>query len=143
MKARSLIALAAGLAISTSAVAAPLTAKVTATGANVTATQGGKLAAVKSASLRTGDRVVAGSASGAKVTYSDGCIVTLPANAMVTVGAASPCAGGTGLVSPAGSSPAIAGLEGPAGYAALAFGAVALVAIVDGAMNDSDDSVSP
>jgi hypothetical protein len=139
MIARSLMLAGASLAMTTTAIAAPLSATVTATGANVTASQDGKLSAIKTANLKLGDRVVAGAKSGAKITYSDGCVVTLPANAMATIGKASPCSGGAGLVTAAGSTPAIAGLEGPAGFAALAFGAVAVIAVVDGAMNDSND----
>jgi len=140
MIARLIVAAGASLAMATAASAAPLTATVTATGANVTASQSGKLAPVKSATLKLGDRVVSGANSGAKIAYSDGCVVTLPANSMATVGKASPCSGGTGLVTAAGATPAIAGLEGPAGFAALAFGAVAVIAVVDGAMNDSNNS---
>lgn len=73
-------------------------AQVSAVKGDVRLASGGALkAAATGAALKDGDRVVARTGS-ARIAYADGCVVTAPAGTMLTVGAASPCASGQGLV---------------------------------------------
>jgi len=58
----------------------------------------GAIAARAGTALNAGDRIVA-RAGQADLRYGDGCLVTVKANAMVTIGSQSPCAGGRGVVS--------------------------------------------
>ena len=70
--------------------------------------QGGKMVSATGASaLHAGDRVVAMKDSKALVKFSDGCVVELKAQNMVTVGAKSPCASGAGVVSTTQADPAL------------------------------------
>ena len=50
------------------------------------------------AALKAGSKVVASASSSAQVSYADGCVVTVAANAMATIGEKSPCASQAGLV---------------------------------------------
>jgi hypothetical protein len=82
------------------AAASQTLAQVSAVKGDVRLASGGAMqAAANGAALKAGDRVVARTGS-ARIAYADGCVVTAPAGTMVTVGAASPCAGGQGLVNP-------------------------------------------
>lgn len=97
----------------------------------------GLVAAGNGVSLRAGDRVVARDGS-ATLRYADGCVVRMPASAMVTVGAASPCDGGAGLVTPgpaaALSLPELSDLETGAYFAiagTVLLGAGLVAAITD------------
>jgi hypothetical protein len=81
-------------------------AQLSAVKGSVMINAGGKLAPATAGALRAGDRVVATNGS-ARIAYADGCVVSLSANGMTTVGAASPCATGqSGLVSAAQGSTA-------------------------------------
>jgi hypothetical protein len=73
-------------------------AQLSAVKGSVMVSQGGKVVPAATGALRAGDRVIAANGS-ARLSYADGCVVSLPANGMATVGAASPCATGAGLVS--------------------------------------------
>ena len=92
--------------------------------------------------LKAGDRVVAKNGQ-AEVRYADGCAVSLTANGMLTVGAASPCATGAGLVSAAqGSTGQMDMLSSGAVQAVGAF-LLATVLVVGVAEADDEDIVSP
>jgi hypothetical protein len=73
-------------------------AQLSAVKGSVMVNQGGKMVPATAGALRAGDRVVAANGS-ARLAYADGCVVSLQANGMATIGAASPCATGAGLVS--------------------------------------------
>lgn len=87
--------------------------------------------------LYAGDRVVARSGS-ATLRYADGCVTRVPAGAMATIAAASPCASGEGLVTAGPATaltlPKLSGMETGA-YFAIAgtalLGAGLIAAIVD------------
>ena len=118
-------------------------AQLSAVKGSVMVNQGGKMVAATSGALRAGDRVVAADGS-ARLAYADGCVVSLQANGMATIGAASPCATGAGLVtaSQGASAQWLSGLD--MGYViggAWALGVVLLVASDDD--NNSSGTVSP
>ena len=73
-------------------------AQLSAVKGSVMVNQGGKMVPATVGALRAGDRVVAADGS-ARLAYADGCVTTVSANGMATIGAASPCASGFGLVS--------------------------------------------
>lgn len=89
------------------------------------------------AALSAGDRVVARSGS-ASLRYADGCVTQVPAGAMATIAAASPCATGQGLITGGPATaltlPKLSGLETGA-YFAIAgtalLGAGLIAAITD------------
>lgn len=127
-------AAALGVLVSGPALAADAAmAQVSAVKGSVLVSQNGKLApATQKSALRAGDRLVAKDGQ-ATVRYADGCVVTVKAGAMATVGAASPCAGGAGLVTAGGSSAQGEGALGLGdfglaiiGWTALGIGAVVL-----------------
>lgn len=91
------------------------------------ASASGLTVAGKGAALTAGDRIVARSGS-ASIAYADGCVVTAPAGTMITIGAASPCAGAAGLVTP-GSSAALS-IPGLSKWDASAYVAAAGVAVL-------------
>lgn len=102
--------------------------------------QGGKMVPAAAGALRIGDRVVAATGS-ARVAYADGCVVSLQANAMATIGAASPCATGAGLVSASQGASAQSttfGVNSTIFYAAAVIGSIALVEV---ATKDDDPIV--
>jgi hypothetical protein len=110
---------------------------------NVLVSQGGKMVNASGvSSLRAGDRVVASNGA-AKISYADGCVVSLNANGMATIGAASPCANGAGLVSASqGSSAQL--FEGSNGmYAAIGGFLIATAIVVGVAESGDDEIVSP
>jgi len=148
---RSLTVVAASFAL---AMAGPVlageSAKAALTSVNgaVSVSQDGKISPARPGSLRAGDRVIARDGE-AKLSYADGCVVTLKPQSMTTIGAASPCAAGGGLVS-AGGAPAqmfgeMTAFQGV--MAALAIGGfiAGVGSMVDNASNDDDDRrpVSP
>ena len=96
------------------------------------------------AALKAGDRVVARSGS-ASIAYADGCVVSAPAGTMITVGAASPCAGGQGLVTPGPASaismPAFSKWESGAWIASA--GVVVLGASIIAGLTNEDEPESP
>jgi hypothetical protein len=57
----------------------------------------GQLSSASAGALAQGDRVIVADGA-ARVTFADGCVVDMSAQSMVTVGAASPCATGEGLI---------------------------------------------
>ena len=70
-------------------------AKVSSAQGAVYANRGGQMTPVKAGSvLQSGDRIVAAGGN-ARITFSDGCNVSVTARSMVTVGDASPCVGGS------------------------------------------------
>jgi hypothetical protein len=72
---------------------------------SVMVSQGGKMVAASTASLKAGDRVVASANGSASVKFADGCVVSVKPASMITVGAKSPCASGAGLVSASSAQP--------------------------------------
>jgi hypothetical protein len=72
---------------------------------SVMMSQGGKMVAASTASLKAGDRVVASANGSASVKFADGCVVSVKPASMITVGAKSPCASGAGLVSATAAQP--------------------------------------
>lgn len=115
-------------------------AQVSAVKGSVVVSQNGKMVDASSVtSLRAGDRVVSKDGT-ASLKFADGCQVSLKPQAMVTVGAASPCASGAGLVTAnQGDSAQMFGLSG-FGAALAAFGILAVILI---AVGDDDNTVSP
>lgn len=93
------LALSAAVALPAAAASQGL-AQITAVQGDVRLASGGAMqTAANGAGLKAGDRIVARSGA-ARIAYADGCVVSAPAGTMVTVGKASPCAGGQGLVTP-------------------------------------------
>lgn len=95
------LALAACAALSVPAMAASsAVAQLSSVKGDVRLASGQGMAnAADGAALKAGDRIVARGGS-ARIAYADGCVVSAPAGTMITVAAASPCAGGAGLVTP-------------------------------------------
>lgn len=140
------LALALCAAVSLPAAAASQgLAQISAVKGDVRLSSGGAMqTAADGAALKAGDRIVARSGS-ARIAYADGCVVTAPAGTMVTVGKASPCAGGAGLVTPgdtaAFSIPALNKWDTGAYFAA--GGVVVLVASLIAGITYKDDPESP
>ena len=116
-------------------------AQLSAVKGSVMVNQGGKMVPATAGALRAGDRVVAANGS-ARLAYADGCVVSLSANGMATIGAASPCATGAGLV---GSSQGAAaqsemGMTGLQLVGSIA--AVGLLAIGIASVADNEDEVT-
>ena len=115
-------------------------AQMSAVQGSVVVSQNGKMVSASNATaLRAGDRVVAKDGQ-ASLKFADGCQVTLKPQAMLTVGAASPCASGAGLVN-AGDSSAqgFLGMSGM-GAAVASFAVLTLVLVAAG---DDENTVSP
>ncbi len=119
---------------------------------SVMLSQNGKMALASSAGLRgadkpmpvrAGDRIIAKDGQ-ARLTYADGCVVTVKPQSMLTIGQASPCASSSGLVT-TGSSAAQSNFSEltPFGMvmAVLAIGGFAYG--VSQMLDDDDDPVSP
>ena len=117
-------------------------AQVSALKGSVAVNQGGKFVPVTSATqLRAGDRVMSMDGAQAKITFADGCVVDVAANAMATVGAKSPCAATSSLVK--SSSPMQFGAD-PLWSAITVFGVGAvLVAAYAASEDDDDEGLSP
>jgi hypothetical protein len=131
---------AAGMMLAGQAAAADAAiAQVSAVKGSAVVSQNGRIAPLTgAASLKAGDRVIAKDGQ-VSLAYADGCKITLKANAMATIGSASPCASQQGLVSATGGDSAqLFGLTW--------FGTTLVVVGVIGALYlvfDDDDSVSP
>lgn len=141
----ALVAALAAVGISSAAFAGQPAAKLNASGA-VLVSQNGKFAPVKADTvLRAGDRVVATSGS-AKLTYADGCAVSVTARSMATVGESSPCAtGGSSVVRVANQGYDNGGSDDDSNadlYLWGAFGVLTLV-VVGAAVADDEEPVSP
>ena len=114
---------------------------------SVSVSHKGKLMPALPGSLRAGDRVIAKDGE-AKLTYADGCVVTLKAQTMATISESSPCVAPAGLVSAGGSSAQSSWTElspvqmaaGVLAVGGLLYGIGSLIANQD---NDDEDSVSP
>ena len=116
-------------------------AQMSAVKGSVVVSQNGKFVPASNATaLRAGDRVVAKDGE-ASLKFADGCQVTLKPQAMLTVGAASPCASGAGLVNAAQGSSAqeFLGLSG-FGAAVATFANLGLILV---AASDDPNTVSP
>ena len=118
-------------------------AQLSAVKGSVMVNQGGKMAAATAGALRAGDRVVVADGS-ARLAYADGCVVSLQANGMATIAAASPCATGAGLVSAsqgaaAQSDMGMTGLELVGSIAAVGLLAVGIANTAD----NKDEVTSP
>ena len=142
---KHLVALAAAAAmIAGQAFAADPAAQLSAVRGEVLVSRDGKLVKAAPGVLRSGDRVVARLDGEARLAYADGCAVTLKPGAMVTVSAASPCAGGSGLVSAASAS---AQTTQQQGMTALQWAGVGLTVVVLGvglaAAADDVSAISP
>jgi hypothetical protein len=97
----------------------------------------GKTAPATAGALKAGDRVIASANGKASVKFADGCVVNLKPASMITVGAKSPCASGSGLVSAQSAQPMqIGGVSNTA----LAVGGFVVVggALVAVGVNDND-----
>lgn len=113
---------------------------------SVLVNQTGKYQPVKaSTSLRAGDRVIATDGS-ARLTYADGCVVSITARSMATIGAESPCGGSSNLVRVANQGYDDGGGMFGAGSADfllfLGFGLVTL-GVTAAALNDDENPTSP
>lgn len=109
---------------------------------SVVASQNGQFApASASTMLTTGDRVLARDGT-AEVRFSDGCVVSLESQAMLTIGELSPCASGNGLVSASDGAVAQFG-EDDDGFvpAVLTFGGLTALLLIIGD-SSNDDTVS-
>jgi hypothetical protein len=139
----TIVSVCGALALAGPALAADAAkASLTSVKGAVAVSQDGKFAAAKPGALRAGDRVVAKTGE-ARVSYADGCVVTLKPGSMATIGATSPCASQQGLVTAGGASAqASFGELSPFG---MAMGALAVVGFVYGvvSMTDDEDDVPP
>lgn len=103
---------AAGLLLAGQASYAAQGARITAVSGSVMVNQNGRFVPASSgATLGVGDRIMTTGGS-ARVTYGDGCSVAVKARSMVTVGGASPCAGGSSGVVRVATTPTSAGQSG-------------------------------
>ena len=64
------------------------------TGSVMVSKDGAYTKAAATSALRPGSKIVASARSSARIRYADGCVVTVAAKAMATVGEKSPCAQG-------------------------------------------------
>ena len=138
------LALVAAVALPAAAATQGL-AQISAVKGDVRLSSGGAMQnAGEGAALKAGDRIVARTGS-ARIAYADGCVVTAPAGTMVTVGTASPCSGGEGLVTPgtaaAFSIPGVSKWDTGAYFAAA--GVVVLGASLIAGLTHKDDPESP
>ena len=118
-------------------------AQLSAVKGSVMVNQGGKMVPATAGALRAGDRVVAANGS-ARLAFADGCVVSLQANGMATIGAASPCATGAGLVSAsqgasAQSDTGMTALQLVGSIAAIGFLAIGIASVAD----NEDEVTSP
>lgn len=120
-------------------------ARITSVSGSVVASQGGQFApATASTVISQGDRIVSRGGA-AEVRFADGCVVKLKAQTMLTVGASSPCASGSGLISATEGNGAQFGSgnddDDDDGFvpAALTFAALVTLLIL---VSEDDDTVS-
>ena len=137
------LALAAAVALPAAAATQGL-AQISAVKGDVRLSSGGAMqSAGEGAALKAGDRIVARTGS-ARIAYADGCVVTAPAGTMVTVGTASPCAGGEGLVTPgtaaAFSIPGVSKWDTGAYFAAAGVFVLGASLVAGLAVNDDPES---
>lgn len=135
------VALAAvGMMLAGQAMAAD--AQITSVNGSVVASQNGKFSpAAASTAVRQGDRIVARDGT-AQVRFADGCVVTLKPQAMLTVGEASPCASGSGLISATqGDSAQFGRSESGFVPAAITFTILAALLLLIG-NSQNDDTIS-
>ncbi|MEI7932220.1 MAG: hypothetical protein WCI21_04095 [Alphaproteobacteria bacterium] len=91
------------------------TAQVSNVSGSVLASKNGSFSnATNTTTLSSGDRLVARDGT-AQVRFSDGCVVTVKPQAMLTVGSSSPCATGAGLITSSNSTTAVFG-DDPDGF---------------------------
>ena len=103
---------------------------------SVAVNQGGVYAPVNASTvLNAGDRIVSMDGSAAQIKYADGCVVSVKASSMATVGATSPCVA-SGLIN--SNQPADFGDFGFNGFWG-AFAIFAVGAILIGAYASSKD----
>lgn len=137
-----------GLLLSGQAAIAAESARVGAVSGSVMVNQGGRMTPAAAGSvLQTGDRIFVASGS-ASLRYSDGCNIAVSARSMATVGAVSPCAGGSSSLVKV-STRADDDDRGAYGYGSdydlwlwLTFGVVT-VAVVGSAVSDDETPNSP
>ncbi len=152
---RSLLPLFCSAALLGSGVAAaadsPAPAVLSGVEGSVLVNQGERFVTVRGdVALSAGDRVLGMSGASATITWADGCSLPLPAEAMLTVDAASPCAGAQAEVVEVGPMVAQADTsEGsrvartdPDSYTWLIIGGVA-VAIIAAASGGSSSGPAP
>jgi hypothetical protein len=108
---------------------------------SVSLARNGVLKPATAGALEQGDRVVARDGS-ATLTYADGCVVDLAANAMAVVGASSPCASGEGLIR-ASESPSAQGFSNMTAGQAIGVGLVTVLTLYGISEGLDDDPVSP
>ena len=125
----------AGMALSSVAQAAVLSVA----SGDVRVNRGNGYSVVRGSSdLQPGDLVMLDGQSKAKLTYADGCAVSVRAGSVTAVGAKSPCSQMTAQAGPGGQAPAVLGvlLGNPVvlmgGALAVAGGAAAAVAVTTG-----------
>lgn len=120
-------------------------AKVSSAQGAVYANRAGQMTPVKAGSvLQSGDRIVA-TGGNARITYSDGCNVSVTARSMVTVGDASPCVGGSSSLIRVQDGES--GYDGPAGqgwdfWTWATFGVIT-IGVTAAVLNDDDSPSSP
>lgn len=144
---RIAVAASIGLLLSGQAALAAESVRLSTVTGSVMVNQNGRFApAAKGSALRAGDRIVATDGA-AKLTYADGCNVTISARSMATVSAVSPCAGGSSGLTKASMITQDGG--GSDGYGSntdlwlwLGFGVVTVVATA-AALDDDSDPSSP
>ncbi len=144
-------AAALSFALSGAATAGDGAARLSSIDGAVSISQGGKVATAKPgallrgerrAALRPGDRIIAQDGE-ARLTYPDGCVVTLRPQSMITVADASPCASSMGLISTGGASAqATLGELTPGGWI---MGILAVSGFIYGSIQvlDDEDPASP
>jgi hypothetical protein len=107
-------------------------------------------AASSSTVLRSGDRVMAGRGGVARLAYADGCDVQVTSRTLATIGATSPCAGGSGVhvtkaeytdTAPAGG--ADTGGISTVGWVIGGLAVIGIVAVIVSVATDNGGSNSP
>jgi hypothetical protein len=126
----------AGQASATNATVAQLSAVQ---GSVIVNQDGSYSKAASSSALRPGARIVADDSSSARISYADGCVVTVAPKAVATVGEQSPCAS-QGLVNMAQPMD-----FGDSGYLIplIIVGAIVIAGIIAVANGSDDAPVSP
>jgi len=138
------VVVSSALVLSAPAMAADGRAQLASVSGTVSVSHAGKVMPALPGALRAGDRVIAKDGE-AKLTYADGCVVTLKAQSMATIGESSPCVAPSGLVSAGGSSAQsswseLSGWEmfvGVLAIGGLVFGIGSLIS------NENDDPITP
>jgi len=137
---KSFTALAAAglIMVAGQASAAGATASLDTIRGQVMVNQGAGYAQAAASPLKAGDRVVAMGESSARVTYADGCVISVAPKAMATIGTQSPCAASALVRS---SQPAVFWEDLNLVWVLVGIGLIAvIIAAVD---DDDEDPVSP